>query len=228
MRVELGLILVFLLVSLGAFAGDVQIVGGQVGMIDARPKAKGLVKNNTNKPVMVKVKCNFTTQDGEQKSEIFFAANGDEIPPGKSIPFEQILFASTAESGELSVDELVYVLSDSEKSNPKFSAVADASKSIASNLAQNEKRIIKHFKFLDDHGFAYVVGEIENILDYSCMIELEAVARDAGGEVVDVNRFYPAGRKMLRPGQKSAFKSYVTRNSSAKKVELSVFEITPE
>lgn len=228
MRIRLCFILVFLLISLSAFAGDVQIFGGQVGMIDARPKAKGLVKNNTNKPVMVKVKCDFTTQDGERKSETFYAANGDEIPPGKSMLFEQILFASTAESGELSVDELVYALSDAEKSDSKFSVVSKTNKSIASTLAQNEKRIIKHFKFLDDHGFAYVVGEIENTLDYPCMIELEAVARNSSGEVVDVDRFYPAGRKILRPGQKSAFKSYVTRNSSAKKVELSVFKITPE
>lgn len=67
-----------------------------------------------------------------------------------------------------------------------------------------------------------VVGEVRNVGGVAAGVELQAVARDAAGRLVDVATFWPASIDNIRPGMSYGFRHYVTRERSAASVDVQI------
>jgi len=70
--------------------------------------------------------------------------------------------------------------------------------------------------------YLVVVGEVRNVGGVAAGVELQVVARDASGRLVDVATFWPASVDNIRPGMSYGFRRTVTRERSAVSVEVQI------
>lgn len=70
--------------------------------------------------------------------------------------------------------------------------------------------------------YLWVIGEVRNTGSVPAGVELQVLARDASGRVVDVATFWPAGIQNIRPGASYGFRHPVTRERSAVRFEVQV------
>jgi hypothetical protein len=68
----------------------------------------------------------------------------------------------------------------------------------------------------------WVVGEVLNVGAAAAGVELQMIARDATGRLVDVATFWPASTRNIRPGTSYGFRYPVTRERSAVRIEVQV------
>lgn len=68
----------------------------------------------------------------------------------------------------------------------------------------------------------WVVGEVLNIGSAAAGVELQAIARDASGRLVDVATFWPASIQNIRPGMSYGFRHSVTQERSAVRIEVQI------
>lgn len=67
-----------------------------------------------------------------------------------------------------------------------------------------------------------VVGEVRNVGSVAAGVELQIVARDASGRLVDVATFWPASVDNIRPGMNYGFRRTVTSERSAVRVDVQI------
>lgn len=70
--------------------------------------------------------------------------------------------------------------------------------------------------------YLWVIGEVRNTGRAAAGVELQVMARDAAGRVVDVATFWPASIQNIRPGASYGFRHPVTRERSAVRFEVQV------
>lgn len=68
----------------------------------------------------------------------------------------------------------------------------------------------------------WAFGEVRNVGGRPAGVELQVIARDASGRVVDVATFWPASTRNIRPGASYGFRHQVTRERSAVRFEVQV------
>jgi len=68
----------------------------------------------------------------------------------------------------------------------------------------------------------WVVGEVRNTGGVASGVELQVIARNASGRLVDVATFWPAGTQNIQPGASYGFRLPVTRDQSAVRVEVQI------
>lgn len=71
-------------------------------------------------------------------------------------------------------------------------------------------------------NYLVVVGEVRNVGSVAAGVELQIVARDAGGRLVDVATFWPASVDNIRPGMNYGFRRTVTSERSAVRVDVQI------
>lgn len=70
--------------------------------------------------------------------------------------------------------------------------------------------------------YLWVVGEVRNTGNVAAGVELQVIARDAAGRLVDVATFWPGSIENIRPGMSYGFRHPVTRERSAVRVEVQI------
>src|SRR5690606_3750552 len=68
----------------------------------------------------------------------------------------------------------------------------------------------------------WALGEVRNVGGGAAGVELQVIARDASGRLVDVVTFWPASTQNIRPGTSYGFRYAVTRERSAVRFEIQV------
>src|SRR5690606_19242215 len=68
----------------------------------------------------------------------------------------------------------------------------------------------------------WVVGEVHNAGSVAAGVELQGIARDAAGRLVDVAQSWPASIENIRPGMSYGFRHPVTRERSAVRVDVQI------
>lgn len=71
-------------------------------------------------------------------------------------------------------------------------------------------------------NYLYVVGEVRNVSGVPMGVELQAIARDSAGRLVDVATFWPASVSNIPAGGTYGFRYAVTQQRSATSVEVKV------
>jgi hypothetical protein len=71
-------------------------------------------------------------------------------------------------------------------------------------------------------NYLYVVGEVRNVSGAPMGVELQAVARDSAGRLIDVATFWPASVSNIPAGGTYGFRYAVTKQRSATSVEVKV------
>lgn len=95
-------------------------------------------------------------------------------------------------------------------------------------LGGSAKVPVSNFKILSfravwgEFGTLRVIGEVKNTGSIAAGVELEAIARDSNGNLVDVAKFWPNSVNNIPPGGSTGFKFPLTEDKSAKKVEVKV------
>ncbi|MCK9513795.1 MAG: hypothetical protein M0R28_21570 [Pigmentiphaga sp.] len=70
--------------------------------------------------------------------------------------------------------------------------------------------------------YLFVVGELQNVGGIAMGVELQAIARDASGRLVDTVNFWPASISNIAPGARYGFRYPVTQQRNAATVEVQV------
>lgn len=78
------------------------------------------------------------------------------------------------------------------------------------------------FSYRWEGNYLYVVGEVRNAGRSAAGVELQAVARDASGRLVDSVNFWPASINNVSPGERYGFRYPVTQQRNAVTVEVRV------
>lgn len=73
-----------------------------------------------------------------------------------------------------------------------------------------------------EYGHFYVIGEVKNTGAVSAGVELEAIARDANGVLIDSTSFWPNSISNLAPGESVGVEAPVTSDERAETLELRV------
>lgn len=68
----------------------------------------------------------------------------------------------------------------------------------------------------------WVVGEVKNVGSASAGVELQVIARDNSGRLVDVATFWPASIDNIRPNMSYGFRHPVTRERSTVRIEVQI------
>jgi uncharacterized protein YdbL (DUF1318 family) len=98
-------------------------------------------------------------------------------------------------------------------------------------LSQREKVSVGNFKIVSfkgvwaSHGTLRVIGEVKNIGNIAAGVQIEAIARDANGQLVDTAKFWPYSTKNIPSGSSTGFKYPLTDDRSAKTVEVKVIDV---
>jgi hypothetical protein len=73
-----------------------------------------------------------------------------------------------------------------------------------------------------DYGTAYCIGEIRNNNAVAVGAEIECVARDSAGVLVDTVSFWPALAENIPPGSTKGFRYPVTKDTRMATIEVQV------
>ena len=77
-----------------------------------------------------------------------------------------------------------------------------------------------------DNGRFRIIGEIKNIGNIPAGVQVEAIARDASGRIVDSVKFWPNSTNNILPGQSVGIGYTVTRDKKAKRIEIQKIRVT--
>lgn len=87
--------------------------------------------------------------------------------------------------------------------------------------------IILSSKAVWEYGRFVVIGEVKNIGTVAAGVQVEAIARDANGTLLDSTRFFAnGGGNNLVPGGTSGFNQMVTKDPAAVTIEVKVVGTT--
>ncbi len=70
----------------------------------------------------------------------------------------------------------------------------------------------------------WVIGEVMNVGSVAAGVQLQAIARDRAGRLVDAVTFWPASVSNIRPGMSFGFRHPVTRDGAAYEVEVQIVD----
>lgn len=71
-----------------------------------------------------------------------------------------------------------------------------------------------------------IIGEIRNNGDIAAGVQIEAIARDKDGRLVDSVKFWPNSIENILPGRTTGLGYTVTRNPRAKTIEVQIISVT--
>ena len=92
-----------------------------------------------------------------------------------------------------------------------------------SDVAQaTEGFLVMSFDARWEGNTLWVVGEVRNVSNRPAGVELQVIARDPAGRLVDVATFWPASINNIRPGSSYGFRHPVTNQRSATRVEVDI------
>lgn len=92
-----------------------------------------------------------------------------------------------------------------------------------SDVAQaTEGFLVMSFDARWEGNTLWVVGEVRNVSNRAAGVELQVIARDPAGRLVDVATFWPASINNIRPGSSYGFRHPVTNQRSATRVEVDI------
>ena len=88
---------------------------------------------------------------------------------------------------------------------------------------------ISNFKIISFHGdwrgdTLYVIGEIKNIGNVAAGVQIQAIARDSSGTLIDCESFWPNSPNNIQPGLSCGIKYPITDKRSTQKIELIILE----
>jgi len=69
-----------------------------------------------------------------------------------------------------------------------------------------------------------VIGEVKNITNSAKGVQVEAIARDSNGNLIESAKFWPASIRNIPPGQTTGIGHTVTHDKRATKVELRIID----
>mgnify|MGYP006865036888 CR=1 FL=1 len=85
---------------------------------------------------------------------------------------------------------------------------------------------IIHSSYKWENGRFRIIGEIKNIGEHPAGIQVEAVARDKHGKIVDSVKFWPNSTNNIAPGQSTGVGYTVTRDKRAVRIGLKKVSVT--
>jgi hypothetical protein len=74
------------------------------------------------------------------------------------------------------------------------------------------------------HSFLWVIGEIKNTGRLAAGPQLEVIARDKKGILVDSARFWPNSNRNIPPGESRGIKYLVTQNKQTRRMEIKIID----
>lgn len=77
-----------------------------------------------------------------------------------------------------------------------------------------------------EDGVLWVLGEVRNVSSAPAGVQLQAIARDRSGRLVDVATFWPASTTNVQVGATYGFRYPVTREQSAVQVDFQIVDST--
>jgi hypothetical protein len=93
-----------------------------------------------------------------------------------------------------------------------------------SQPAVNDFQIVS-FRGEWQYNTLYIIGEIKNVGRYPGGPQIEVIARDQNGVLVDSVKFWPNSTTNLRPGSSCGIKHSITKNRAAKTIEIKVVSV---
>ncbi len=81
--------------------------------------------------------------------------------------------------------------------------------------------IVNHFARWEG-DYLYVIGEIKNTGNVAAGVEVQVIARDANGVLVDSVSFWPGSTNNIQPGASIGVEYHVSNDPSAKTIELTI------
>lgn len=84
---------------------------------------------------------------------------------------------------------------------------------------------VKSWNWHVEHGYAIYVGEIINGCTEATGVQLQIVSRDASGEAVDFEQFWPASTNNIPAAGSYVFKWTAEANHQAKSATLGVIAV---
>jgi hypothetical protein len=75
-----------------------------------------------------------------------------------------------------------------------------------------------------EYGRLYCVGELKNVGTIAAGAQIEVIARDANGKLVDSAKFWPASINNLPPGESTGFRYAITSDPAAVRLEWKIIE----
>ena len=94
-------------------------------------------------------------------------------------------------------------------------------------VSANRKVPISNFKIVSfqgewRHDTLWAIGEIKNIGTIAAGVQLEVIARDDKGRLIDTQHFWPNSVNNIFPGSSCGIKYPITEDTRAKKIEIKI------
>jgi hypothetical protein len=86
--------------------------------------------------------------------------------------------------------------------------------------------VIVSFQSKWDYGYLKIIGELKNVGTVGAGAQIEVIARDANGVLVDSSQFWPNSINNIPPGGTCGISYSITKNTAAVTLEAKVISVT--